>query len=75
MKISRLKNKKFIRLNKDFLLILAILDKISKKSYPGLRLRLHQTQVVLAFAFDFFKRNPDKSWIILNQRVDHMLFR
>ena len=31
MKISRLKNKKFIRLSKDFLLILAILDKISKK--------------------------------------------
>ena len=31
MKISRLKNKKFIGLTKDFLLILAILDKISKK--------------------------------------------
>ena len=31
MKISRLKNKKFIGLSKDFLLILAILDKISKK--------------------------------------------
>ena len=31
MKISRLKNKKFIGLSKDFLLILAILDKISKR--------------------------------------------
>ena len=31
MKISRLKNKKIIGLTKDFLLILAILDKISKK--------------------------------------------
>ena len=31
MKISRLKNKKFIGLSKDFLLTLAILDEISKK--------------------------------------------
>ena len=31
MEISRLKNKTFIGLTKDFLLILAILDKISKK--------------------------------------------
>ena len=31
--------------------------------------------VAFAVAFDFFKRNPDKSWAILNQRVDHMLFR
>ena len=31
MKVSRLKNKNFIGLTKDFLLILAILDKIRKK--------------------------------------------
>ena len=37
---------------------------IQKNPYPGVRLRLHQTQVAfaVAFAFDFPKRNPELLW-------------
>ena len=49
--------------------------KCKKISYPGLRLRLQQTQVVLAFAVavDFFKRNPDKGWIKVRWKFSDFL--